>query len=266
MKMMLRTTIFAALLCAMPAVSQSGQQPSLECDKAHAKDCTSGSSQGAGTPSTAQKFPFPGEETEPSKPAEPQSTSQPGGSTAQKFPFPGEKLDQVPVAPEDAPAPQTPSSSSAPGSQGSLPSTASSGDGVSSSSASQEAEPAPTTQSDDAPVTASPLPNYGTKRSKVEEETRRRNEENRVDDDLKIGQFYGNDGNWNGAYLRYKDAAEHDPEEPEAHYGWALAAENLKKLDEAREHYAQYLKLDPSAEHAKEARRALERLNGKTGK
>jgi len=125
-------------------------------------------------------------------------------------------------------------------------------------------EPAPTTQSDDAPIKAAPLPNYGTRRSKAEEQTRERNEENRVPDDLKVAKFYTNDGNYAGAYLRYKDAVEHDPEEGEAHFGWAESAEKLGKLDEARQHYAEYLRLEPDGDHARAAQRALDHLNAQS--
>lgn len=265
MKMMLKTITIAAALFSVAASAQNAQQPSIQCDKAHAADCAPAPQNTGRPPSTVDKFPFPGEAAPAQQPAQPASGTQPGG-TADKFPFPGGDLDKTPIAPEDAPQPQAPSSSSSAPTQPDF-STPPSSDGMgSSSSSSSEDEPAPTTQSDDAPVRAAPLPNYGTKRSRVEEQTRKRNEEHRVEDDLKVAKFYLNDGNVNGAYLRYKDAIEHDPEESDAHLGMAEMAEKLNKLDEAREHYAEFLKLDPENKRAAEVQHTLDRLNAKAGK
>ena len=254
MRRMNRLCIAAGLSLALISAAQN-PAPSIECDKSKPE---------APQPhpqSTAQRFPFPGSDT--SQPSAPQPDTAAPQSTRERFPFPTDQSQQAPSPEGEVPQQNDqPSTSSAP--DFSHPA-ADSGTSSSSSSSPQD-EPAPTTQSDDAPIKAAPLPNYGTRRSKAEEETRQRNEENRIPDDLKVAKFYTNDGNYAGAYLRYKDAVEHDPERSEAHFGWAESAEKLGKLDEARAHYTEYLRLEPDGDHAKSAQRALDHLNAQAHK
>ncbi len=103
-----------------------------------------------------------------------------------------------------------------------------------------------------------PLKDLGSSGSSSE--ARKKLEASRVPDDLKVAKFYSNDGNWAGAYLRYKDAVEHEADNEDAQWGYALSADKLKKTDEAREHYGEYLRVAPDGEHAKAAERALAKL------
>lgn len=255
MEVMNRLCIAAGLSLALVSAAQN-PAPSIECDKSKPQ-CAKPEDTQQHPKSTAEKFPFPGENSsgQQTPPAPDATTPQ---STRERFPFPTDQSQQAP-SPQDEP--QQPSTSSQP--DFSHPPA---DDASSSSSSSSQEEPAPTTQSDDAPIKAAPLPNYGTRRSKAEQQTRLRNEENRVPDDLKVAKFYTNDGNYAGAYLRYKDAVEHDPEQSEAHFGWAESAEKLGKLDEARQHYAEYLRLEPDGDHTRAAQRALEHLNAQAAK
>ena len=82
-------------------------------------------------------------------------------------------------------------------------------------------------------------------------------------DDLKVGKFYMQDGNPQGAYLRYKDAVEHDPDNPDALFGLAEAAAKLKKRDEAIASYQQTLEMDPGGDHEKAAKQGLAALGAK---
>ncbi len=68
------------------------------------------------------------------------------------------------------------------------------------------------------------------------------------------------DGNAQGAYLRFKDAVDHAPDEPDARFGLAEAAGKLNKRDEAVLNYREYLRLDPAGDHDKASRKALQRL------
>jgi tetratricopeptide (TPR) repeat protein len=134
----------------------------------------------------------------------------------------------------------------------------SSSGGTSSSRSDDDDDVAPTTASPDAPVKASALKDLGSKGSVSA--ARAKLEETRFQDDLKVGKFYLQDGNPQGAYLRYKDAVEHVADDPDALFGLAEAAEKLKKRDEAIANYRKTLEVDPGGDHDKAARAALKNL------
>ncbi len=135
---------------------------------------------------------------------------------------------------------------------------ASATEGSSSSRSNADDDVAPTTAAPNAPVKASPLRDMGSSGSTSE--ARQKLEKTRVADDLKVGKFYLQDGNTQGAYLRYKDAVDHDPDDPEAHFGLAESAAKLKKTEEAVLHYQETLRLDPDGDHDRASRRALQAL------
>ena len=142
-------------------------------------------------------------------------------------------------------------------------------DGASSSSSSQmpdagDDDAPPTTSAGDTPVKATSLKDLGSHADVTG--ARAKLEANRVPDDLKVGHFYLEQGNPQGAYLRFKDAAEHDPDNPEARYGLAEAANKLKKRDEAIANYQLCLALDPGGDHDKAVRAALKGLGAAPAK
>ena len=80
--------------------------------------------------------------------------------------------------------------------------------------------------------------------------------ESRAAEDLKVAEFYQDDGNYLAAYLRAKDAVEIQPDDPYTHFALAEAvAFKLGKKDEARDQYTQVLKLDPDPETAEGCRK-----------
>jgi tetratricopeptide (TPR) repeat protein len=137
-------------------------------------------------------------------------------------------------------------------------SSSSSDSGSSSSHPDDDADVAPTTAAPNAPVKATKLKDLGSRGDMSA--ARAKLEQTRVADDLKIAKFYWNDGNTQGAYLRYKDAVDHAPDDPEARFGLAEAASKLKKTDEAILNYREYLKADADGDHDRDARRALAKL------
>ena len=145
-------------------------------------------------------------------------------------------------------------------------STSSSGDDTpgnsgksSSSSATDDGDDVPpTAAAPDAPVKASALRDLGSRGDTSAARTRL--EQTRVADDLKVGAYYLQTGNTQGAYLRFKDAADHAPDEPDARFGLAESASKLNKRDEAVLNYREYLRLDTGGDHDKAARKALNRL------
>jgi Tfp pilus assembly protein PilF len=80
-------------------------------------------------------------------------------------------------------------------------------------------------------------------------------------EDLSVAKFYTDSGDLQGAYLRSQDAVKSAPDDPDAHFALAEAAQRLNKRDEAIAEYKACLKLDPLDKEAKEAHKALERLN-----
>ncbi len=130
--------------------------------------------------------------------------------------------------------------------------------GTSSSKTDEDDDIAPTTSSSKAPVKASPLKDMGSHADMTA--ARAKLEKTRVADDLKVAKFYLNDHNVQGAYLRYKDAVDHDPEDPDARFGLAEVAAQLNKRDEAVLNYQACLKVDPGGDHDKASRKALQKL------
>jgi Tfp pilus assembly protein PilF len=82
-------------------------------------------------------------------------------------------------------------------------------------------------------------------------------------EDVSVAAFYMNVNNFQGAYMRGKDAVSLDDTDPEAHLALAEAARKLGKLDEAQQHYKRCLELDPLPKDRKVAEQALKQMAGK---
>jgi Tfp pilus assembly protein PilF len=91
--------------------------------------------------------------------------------------------------------------------------------------------------------------------------TKLQSADEREAEDLSVAKFYTDSGDLQGAYLRSQDAVKTAPDDPDAHFALAAAAQRMNKRDEAIAEYKACLKLDPADKEAKEARKALERLN-----
>jgi tetratricopeptide (TPR) repeat protein len=85
--------------------------------------------------------------------------------------------------------------------------------------------------------------------------------EGRAEDDVRVGKYYLNDGDYKGAYGRFAEATRLDPANIDAIYGLAAAADKLHHKDEALENYKLYLDVAPKGSQAKAARKALEELS-----
>jgi tetratricopeptide (TPR) repeat protein len=79
-------------------------------------------------------------------------------------------------------------------------------------------------------------------------------------DDVHVGQFYLNREDYAGAYARFKEATQADPENPEAVFYLAEAAHRMNHKAEAVQNYQLYLDALPNGPKAKEARKALHDL------
>jgi len=79
----------------------------------------------------------------------------------------------------------------------------------------------------------------------------------RADKDKSVARFYWNVGDYAGSYLRYKDAVNYAPRDPEMWFGLADSERMLGKYTSAREHYQKYLQIAPQGSQAKEAAKYL---------
>jgi tetratricopeptide (TPR) repeat protein len=228
-----------ALLLTAPSLAQTAPTQNLPAAPCSApsqtqdqsgKPCTPAPS--AKKPSTAEQFPFPGQPAKsPSAPASapdsPSPSTTPSDAAAQ-HPFPTQQ-----------PPPKFPGDNSS-----------------SSSSGSDDSTPTPDSTPD-----ANGNPPEGTSvHRKLPKVKRVQTDDERVDEDLNVAKFYMRDENYQGAYLRAKDAVTVQPDYSATHFALAEIAQKMKKKDEAIAEYQTYLKLDPDGEKAKAAKQALAEL------
>jgi hypothetical protein len=226
--------MMAALLLSVSCVAQTTpaqNPPAAPCptpDQA-AKPCPP-----AAKKSTAEQFPFPGQPAKPATPPDsPTPTTSPADAAAQ-HPFPTQ------------PPPKLPGDDS------------SSSSSSSSSSNNDDFDP---TKADDPAFKGDNPPEGTSVHRKLPKPKHIQSDDERVDEDLNVAKFYMRDENYQGAYLRAKDAVSIQPEYSATHFALAQIAEKMKKKDEAVAEYQTYLKLDPDGEKAKEAKKAIAELN-----
>ncbi len=223
-------------------------------------------------PPTTDKFPFPGDSAPPPaigsvddpsvKPAPGAASKSAGGGDP--FPFPGESpgAGAAPsgskAAPDEAggadkfPFPGLPGLPGDGAGSSSSSSSSSSGSGA-TDSGEASSDPAKPRLKDEG--SAGSTPSSRRKLAKVEDLDEREAK------DLEVSHFYLTTGDFLGAYNRAKDAIRIDPDDPEAHFALAAAAQKLKKNDEAVAEYTSYLKLEPDGDHVKVAKRALTEIH-----
>ena len=127
----------------------------------------------------------------------------------------------------------------------------------SSSSSSSSSSDDPTTPPDATPDANGNMPEGTYVHRKLPKVKRVQTDDERVDEDLSVARFYLRDENYQGAYLRAKDAVTVQPDYSATHFALAEIAQKMKKKDEAIAEYQAYLKLDPDGEKAKAAKKAL---------
>ena len=211
-----------------PSTSQTPGQANKPCTPAPAEK-----------KSTSERFPFPGA-SKPAPAATPDAPAAPDASAPGSTPktSPGDAASQHPFP--TAPPPRLPGSDSS----------------SSSSSSSSDADDPDAPKFDDPSGTGNP-PEGTSVHRKLPKPKRVQSDDERVDEDLSVAKFYMRDENYQGAYLRAKDAVKVQPEYSAAHFALAETAQKLKKKEEAIAEYEAYLKMDPDGEKAKDAKRAL---------
>lgn len=78
--------------------------------------------------------------------------------------------------------------------------------------------------------------------------------------DIEVGDFYFKKKNYGAALERYREALFYKPNDALANFRMAQAFDKLARVDEAIEHYEEYLKILPTGPQAEEAKKALEKL------
>jgi hypothetical protein len=224
-----------------PAPNQTADKTSAQT----AKPCTPPAPAAKKPSSAAEQFPFPGEPSKPknSPDAPTPSTTTPDspGPATNKTSTPSDAAAQHPFPTQ--PPPKLPGDDSS----------------SSSSSSGDDPNPAPT---DDPTAKGDPSnPPEGTSvHRKLPKVKRVQTDDERVDEDLSVAKFYMNDENYQGAYLRAKDAVSIQPDYSAAHFALAEILQKMKKKDDAIAEFQTYLKLDPEGEKAKAAKKALAEL------
>lgn len=79
-------------------------------------------------------------------------------------------------------------------------------------------------------------------------------------EDIQVGTYYLQSGDYVGAYARFKEVTTLHPENTDAMFGLAEAARHLQKNEEAEANYRLFLDVVPSGSKAKDARKALASL------
>ncbi|HWW98386.1 MAG TPA: tetratricopeptide repeat protein [Edaphobacter sp.] len=256
----------AALLLSASCLAQTSPTPNPTPPPCPASNQATGKSPDKTSDQTAQ--------TAKPCPPSPAPAAKKPFSAAEQFPFPGES--SKPKNPPDSPSPSTPDSPSPASPTTTTPSDAATqhpfptqpppklpGDDSSSSSSSSSSgdDPNPT-PTDDPTAKGDPSnPPEGTSvHRKLPKVKRVQTDDERVDEDLSVAKFYMRDENYQGAYLRAKDAISIQPEYSAAHFALAEILQKMKKKDEAIAEFQTYLKLDPDGEKAKAAKKALAEL------
>lgn len=83
---------------------------------------------------------------------------------------------------------------------------------------------------------------------------------------MEVGDFNFKNKSYRGAELRFRDALNYKPNEPEAIFKLAESLNKLGESSEASENYEKYLSLQPDGVYAANSRAALQRLSNATAK
>lgn len=76
-------------------------------------------------------------------------------------------------------------------------------------------------------------------------------------EDMNVGNYYLDNGNWRGALSRFQSAMVLAPDNPDVYWGMAECQRHLGQFAAARENYIKVMEYDPGSHHAKEAKKRL---------
>lgn len=75
--------------------------------------------------------------------------------------------------------------------------------------------------------------------------------------DISVGNFYLDTGDWRGAYSRFQSALVLDPSNPDVYWGLAECQRHMGQYAAARENYLKVMEYDAGGKYAKKAAKAL---------
>ena len=76
-------------------------------------------------------------------------------------------------------------------------------------------------------------------------------------EDISVGNYYMQTGNWRGALSRFESALVLVPDNPEVYWGLAEAQRHLGNYSAAKAYYLQLIAYDPDSRHGKDASKIL---------
>ena len=83
---------------------------------------------------------------------------------------------------------------------------------------------------------------------------------------MDAGGLYFKDKNYKGAELRFRDALDYKPDQPDATFRLAETLDRLGKNDEAQRTYEAYMRIQPNGTYAEKVRMALQRFGKKSAR
>lgn len=92
---------------------------------------------------------------------------------------------------------------------------------------------------------------------KMDTYTRDQTQDGRVKDDLNTADFYMKNGNYRGAFMRYDDALQYDPQNDVALFGKAMAMCKQNLTSDAMAHFKSYAENNPQGKYALKAEKML---------
>ena len=92
---------------------------------------------------------------------------------------------------------------------------------------------------------------------KLDSYTRDKTQDGRIQDDLKVADYYLKNGNYRGAYSRYEDALKFDPQNDTALYGIGEAMCKQNLTSEAMAQFKSYTKTNPQGKYARQAEKMM---------
>lgn len=96
---------------------------------------------------------------------------------------------------------------------------------------------------------------------KMDSYTRDQTQDGRVKDDLNVADFYMKNGDYRGAFSRYDDALQYDPQNDTALFGRAFAMCKQNMTDDAMAEFKAYTKTNPQGKYALKAEKLLAHPN-----
>ncbi len=227
---MKRLLIFAVVFSCASVLSSYAQSGNSSSQKQTDTQGTNSQENDA-----ARKFPFPEDQETPNAPADSQKPGSQKNDAPERFPFPGDAPTQPPRS--DSRGPND------------------------SSSRDRNVDISP--PDDDSTHPGSDLAGPGPADGVTEMKPWNPHQ---ADKDVEVGMYYFRQKNYSAAESRFREALHWQDNHAEAMYRLATVLEKLGKPEDAKQYYAQYLRIMPRGDFAKDSKKGLERVSAERSK